>query len=258
MRTIHLRLQYIGTQYSGWQRQKNSTSIQQLLENAVLRITGEDAVVHGAGRTDAGVHAFDQHAMFRTSSNLTIERFATALNSQLPPDIRIFSALEENPTWHPRFTKHLKTYRYIIDTDTIVSPFWRPYVWQLPLKPNLLLLNQLAEHIIGEHDFRAFCSSNSSVKNHNRVIEQSVWTQEGTRLIYMVKGNGFLYHMVRLLVGSYVEVLLNKKSEQEFLLLLNQPDQNKATLTAPSQGLCLYKIVYEDSSISLDNSYKDV
>lgn len=258
MKNVRMQVQYIGTTFCGWQKQKNSISIQQLLEEALQRITGETIVIHGAGRTDAGVHALDQRASFVTASKIPVEKFAHAMNSMLPQEIRVQYTEESPPDWHPRFTAHRKTYRYIIETARIVSPFWQPYVWHRFGVPEVEELHKSADLILGEHDFTGFCASGSSVKNHIRCITKSSWSQEDTRLIYEIEGNGFLYHMVRLLVGIYMEIALKKKSPEDLLKILHEPSLYRAEWLAPAQGLCLYKIVYEDSTTILDNLPKVV
>lgn len=258
MRNIRMQVQYIGTSYCGWQRQKNSISIQQLLEEALKQITGEAIVIHGAGRTDAGVHALDQRASFLTLSKIPVEKFAYAMNSMLPPDVRVQYTEESPPGWHPRFTPHKKTYRYMIETARVVSPFCHPYVWHRFGEVNFDKLQESAKLILGEHDFQGFCASGSSVKNYQRCITKSSWSQEGTRLIYEIEGNGFLYHMVRLLVGIFMEIALMKKEPEDLLRILQQPSLYRAEWLSPAQGLCLYKIVYEDSSTILDNLPKVV
>jgi tRNA pseudouridine38-40 synthase len=253
-----MQVQYIGTAYCGWQKQNNSISVQQLLENALEKITGETIVIHGAGRTDAGVHALDQRALFATTSRIPSEKFAHAINSMLPQDIRVQYTEDCPPEWHPRFTPHKKTYQYVIETARVISPFWQPYAWHRFGVLNTEKLKKTATMILGEHNFLGFSAAGSSIKNFRRCISKSSWRQEETRLIYEIEGNGFLYHMVRLLVGTYMEIALDKRSLSDITAILENPSIYKAEWTAPAQGLCLYKIVYEDSPTILDNPPKIV
>lgn len=247
MRKISLRIQYIGSAYSGWQKQINSTTIQQTIEEAIHELTGEDVILHGAGRTDAGVHALDQYALFLTGSHIPAEGFKFALNSKLPQDIRIMESSLVLNDWHPRFSAHFTSYRYTIETAPIVSPFHAPYVWPLRFVPELNKLNELADKIIGYRDFSCFCSTGSKVENKSRNIVAAFWRQEDTRFYFTIKGNGFLYHMVRLLVGTQIELITGKLTEKEFEGMLNNPFQaSPATFCAPARGLCLYQILYED------------
>ena len=258
MKNIRMQVQYIGTAYCGWQKQKNSLSIQQVLEEAFEKITGETIVLHGAGRTDAGVHAFDQRAMFQTLTNIPSEKIANALNSLLPPDIRVQYTEESPEGWHPRFTPHKKTYRYTIETAPVISPFYYPYAWHRFGTLDSEKLNQGASLVLGEHDFLGFSAVGSTVKNFRRCLTKSSWKQEDTRLIYEVEGNGFLYHMVRLLVGTFMEIALGRRNLADVTAILENPGLYRAEWTAPARGLCLYKIVYEDSSTILDNLPKIV
>ena len=248
MKRIELQIQYIGSFYSGWQRQQNSQSVQQTIEEALFKLTGDRLVLHAAGRTDAGVHALDQRAIFDTDSKIPVERFKYALNAYLPDDIRIVRSQEVEADWHPRFNKHLKVYRYTVDTAKIVRPFDFPYVWPFKGQLDLTELQILSESIIGTKDFTNFCASGSSVKNKTRTITSSSWKQEGSKYIFEIVGNGFLYHMVRLLVGTQMQVMRKRLTYEDFLKMLNNPLQGpKANLLAPAKGLCLYRIIYEDT-----------
>lgn len=258
MKNIRMQVQYKGTAYCGWQKQKNSLSIQQVLEDTVKTITGETIVLHGAGRTDAGVHALDQRAMFQTATNIPSEKIANALNSLLPPDIRVQYTEECPEGWHPRFTPHKKTYRYTIETAPVISPFHYPYAWHRFGALDVEKLHQGARLVLGKHDFQGFSATGSSVKNYRRCLTKSSWWQEDTRLVYEVEGNGFLYHMVRLLVGTFMEIALEKRNLTDLTAILENSSQYRAEWTAPAWGLCLYKIVYEDSSTILDNPSKIV
>ncbi len=254
MKTIRLNIQYDGSRYHGWQRQPNVLTIQQLIEEAITQLSGESVILNGAGRTDAGVHAMDQWAQFKTESRIPPEKWYPALNSILPGDIRIMHSEMCEPLWHARFVPHQKTYRYTIETAQVVSPFRQAYVWHRRGDLPFVRLQAAAELVLGEHDFSAFCAAHSEVKNKVRRIAASEWRQEETRLIYSITGNGFLYNMVRLLVGFMVEIASGKRELQQMQSFLTAACQSKASFTVPPQGLCLYEIVYEEMPALLDIS----
>ena len=252
MMTIRLNIQYEGSRYHGWQRQPNDMTIQQLIEEAITQLSGESTTVCGAGRTDAGVHALNQWANFKTESRIPPEKWYMALNSILPKDIRIMSSEQCEPAWHARFVPHQKTYRYSIETAQVASPFQQAYVWHRYGDLQFASLQAAADLVVGEHDFSAFCAAHSEVKNKVRRVAVSEWQQEETRLIYTITGNGFFYHMVRLLVGFMVEIGSGKREINQMQIYLAKASQSKATFTAPPQGLCLYEIVYEEMPALLD------
>ncbi|MCE5196741.1 MAG: tRNA pseudouridine(38-40) synthase TruA [Negativicutes bacterium] len=254
MKSIRLNIQYDGSRYHGWQRQANSLTIQQLIEEAITRLSGESVSLCGAGRTDAGVHALNQWANFKTESSIPAEKWSLALNHILPSDIRIMHSEECQPLWHARFVPHQKTYRYTIETAPVASPFRQAYVWHRRGDLQFASLQAAAALVLGEHDFSAFCASHSEVKNKVRRVAVSQWRQEDTRLIYSITGNGFLYNMVRLLVGFMVEIASGKREVQQMQSFLSDACHCKAGFTVPPQGLCLYEIVYEEMPVLLDIS----
>ncbi len=255
MRNIKLVLEYDGAGYQGWQRQKRGKTVQAALEDCILRLTGRKAVLRGAGRTDAGVHALGQVASFRTASELDTATIKRALNALLPPDIRVRSASEAAEDFHPRFSPGRKTYRYLIANADFASPFISRYVWRVPQRLDVDVMKRAARHFVGEHDFRAFMGSGSSVKGTVREVYR-VRVEELRSVAFLganmrgrfiritVSGNGFLRHMVRNIVGTLVEVARGKISPGQVGGILASGDRRKAGPTAPANGLFLQGIVY--------------
>jgi tRNA pseudouridine38-40 synthase len=244
-RRIKLIIEYDGTGFHGWQIQNNAHTVQEEMEKAILRITGEKIRIAGAGRTDAGVHAFGQVAHFDTLSRIPADRFAAALNSVLPETIAVITSEEVEQDFHARFSATGKTYEYRILNRQIRSPMITKRAWHVREKLDLSAMNAAALCFIGKHDFSAFCSSGHSVLTYERTIFSSEWLSEHDCLIYRVWGNGFLYNMVRIMVGTMVEVGMKKRDATEITKLLIEKDRNKAGITAPPQGLCLMKVHYD-------------
>lgn len=245
MRNIKLVLEYDGTNYAGWQRQKNALTIQQVLEEALYKLTGEKITVIGAGRTDSGVHARGQVANFLTASRIPAERFSFALNSVLPWDIRALDSHEVPHEFHARYWAKAKHYRYSIWVRPHAPAIGRNYYYHVPDSLDVDAMKAATRYIIGTHDFKAFQSTGSSAKNTVRTIYEAYWTWEPPCYLYFdIKGNGFLYNMVRILVGTFIEIGRHKMSESDIRQALESGDRNKAGPTAPAHGLCLEKVYY--------------
>lgn len=245
MRNIKVVLEYDGTNYAGWQRQKNALSIQQVMEEALCRLTGERVTVIGAGRTDSGVHARGQVANFITASSIPAERFGFALNSLLPPDIRVLESEEVPHEFHARYWAKAKQYRYSICARTHAPAIARNYYYHVPYALDVKAMNAAAQYIIGTHDFKAFQSAGSSVKNTVRTVYQACWTWEPPCYLYFdIRGNGFLYNMVRILVGTFIEIGRHRMQASDIRRILESGDRDEAGPTAPAHGLCLMKVYY--------------
>ena len=256
--TIALTIQYDGSVFHGWQRQKGDRTVQEEVERALSLLTKTPCTLHGAGRTDTGVHALGQRAHFHTTSRIPLDRWCVALNSILDPAVRVVHADEMPSDWHARFTPHWKHYRYTIDRSEIGSPLTRLYTWQRPGTLDVTRMQQAAQLVVGHHSFQAFCASGSKVQNFWRTLRVSQWTEEGSLLHYDVEGNGFLYHMVRLLVGSMSEVGCGKLEAEAIAHILEHGNSTKRLLCAPPQGLCLVKIVYDSPEKTIDISEETV
>ena len=245
MRNIKLVLQYDGTRYSGWQSQEHEeNTIQGRLTALLERLTGERIHLMGSGRTDAGVHALGQVANFKTESELTCGQLQDALNRYLPEDIAVLSVEEAEPRFHSRLNAVRKTYRYRIWTSPVHNVFERKYLYELGQDLDESAMEEAAALLCGTHDFRAFSSYRRTKKSTVRTLEQFVIERKGAELCLEFTGNGFLYHMVRILAGTLIEVGLHKKSAEEMKEILASLDREKAGFTAPAQGLCLVNVEY--------------
>ncbi len=246
IRRIKLVIEYDGSTFHGWQMQGNAHSVQEEVERAVLRITGENCRVTGAGRTDTGVHAYGQVAHFDTRSGIPADKFAAALNSFLPQEVSVIFSQEVPEDFHARFSAAGKTYEYRILNRQTRSPILSKRAWHIREVLELEAMKLAAAGFVGKHDFSAFCSSGHSVSTFDRTIFTSEWSQEGDCLIYRVSGNGFLYNMVRIMVGTMVEIGMKKRPVTDLEALFEGKDRNQAGITAPPHGLYLVRVHYAD------------
>jgi len=250
MRNLKLVLAYDGTEFSGWQVQPDAATVQGTLASAIGRITGEKVLPQGSGRTDAGVHALAQVATFATESPIPAENFVKALNDILPPSIRVLEANEVAPEFHARKSARAKTYRYRMYRGAICPPFAARYVWHYPYPLDESAMRRAAELIIGEHDFTSFAAvdpergcDQEAVSNVRQIFE-SRWERAGDELTYTVRGNGFLHHMVRNLVGTYVLVGKGSLRPDDITQTLRARKRSAAGATAPASGLILVQVEY--------------
>jgi tRNA pseudouridine38-40 synthase len=255
MKNIKITLQYDGTAYSGWQIQRIGHTVQGLLEKAVYAVTGEESRVTGAGRTDAGVHALHQVAVFKTGSRLEPDVFLRALNANLPLDIRIIGCTEAGPGFHPRYDAKSKVYSYFLSHSVENSVFLRRYSWYLPCKINYDSIKEAAGYLTGKHDFSSFRASGCSSKHPERTI-YSIDILELTSFEFIgmkfytpltrisVNGNAFLRHMVRNIIGTLVKAGNEKIPPERVKDILTARDRSAAGQTAPACGLFLEEIEY--------------
>lgn len=246
MRRIRIITAYDGTNYVGWQVQPNGVSIQAHLERALNELTGEQIRVEGSGRTDSGVHARAQVAHFDTNARMSADKFAIAMNMHLPRDIRVLYSEECDPTFHARFSAKQKQYAYTVQVGTHADVFSRLYSQHLHVTPDFDTMQQAASVVIGTHDYAAFKCSDSEMENTVRTITQSEWVKNGHLWVYSVTGNGFLYNMVRILVGTMLEVGSAKRPVSDMQRALDSHDRKFAGATAPAHGLCLNRVIYPD------------
>ena len=250
MRNLKLILSYDGSEYSGWQIQPDAATIQGTLASAIGRLTGERVLPQGSGRTDAGVHALAQVATFSTASTVPVENFVKALNDVLPSSIRILESVEAPPDFHARKSAQAKTYRYRILRSPICSPFIARYVWHFPYPLDEESMAKVAALVVGERDFTSFAAVDSergredSEPSNVRTIMESWWKRDGEEFIYTVRGNGFLHHMVRNLVGTFVLVGKGTLQIDEIVRILESRNRSSAGPTAPASGLCLVNVEY--------------
>jgi len=244
-RNIKLVLEYDGAGLAGWQRQKDRPTVQEHLERALSRLTGEKIVVVGAGRTDAGVHARGQAAHFKTNSRLSPLEIQRGGNALLPPHLAILSAAEAPPDWHARFSAKSKVYEYSLYVSPVRSSLKRLYAWHIPYKIDLEAMREALECLMGEHDFASFRSTGSETASTVRnILEADIIPEPDGLVRIRLKGDGFLRHMVRAIVGTLVEVGGGKISPAEFKNILESRDRSLAGPTAPAHGLCLVEVVY--------------
>ena len=245
MRTIKLVVQYDGGDYVGWQRQGKGVSVQGLIEEALTTIDGAPVTLHGAGRTDAGVHAIGQVASARVASPIEDWQLIRALNAHLPDAIRVTELTTVPDAFHARFSATAKTYEYRIWNGRTVPPFVRRYAWHVIEPLNLPLMEQASQAIPGEHDFAAFRSARSMNHTTVRQITSAGWRRDGEHtLVFEIGGQGFLRYMVRSLVGTLVEIGRGQRPAEDVARLLAAPDRAQAGRTAPALGLFLMKVEY--------------
>jgi|GEM_PF-114609 len=242
-------VEYDGTAYHGWQLQKELCTIQGEMERALARIVGKPTRVHGAGRTDAGVHATGQVAHFVSDWSRGIDELKRGCNALLPADIALVGLDYAADDFHARHSAHCKTYVYRILNRPIRSPLQRLYAWHIPQTPDVDRMAEAARHLIGTHDFAAFGTPTDGTPSTVREILNADWRQnsaDGT-LNFSITGTGFLRYMVRALVGTLVLVGRNKLKPEQFLAVLRSRDRSKSGPTAPPHGLCLESVEYGDS-----------
>lgn len=254
-------LAYDGTPYNGWQVQPDRTTVQGTLAEALHRITGETVLPQGSGRTDTGVHALAQVATFSLTASIPTANLHHALNRTLPLSIRVLALAEAPPAFHARYNALRKTYEYRIlprttELETICSPFLAPYVWVCPRLLSLDLLHEAAAHVLGTHDFTSFAAVNPdqterrepTIHDNTRTIHASFWTQDkgpDGLLRYRVTGSGFLHHMVRNLVGTFVEAGSGRIPPDSIVAILHAKSRSAAGPTAPAKGLFLAGVEYQ-------------
>ncbi|MBL0225169.1 MAG: tRNA pseudouridine(38-40) synthase TruA [Geobacteraceae bacterium] len=252
MRTIRLTIEYDGTCYSGWQRQPNGLAIQQVIEEALCQLLGEKVEVRSSGRTDAGVHARGMAAAFKTSANLPLKAFVEGTNRFLPPDIAILDAIEVPNSFKPIGDALAKHYRYTILLSSVRSPLHRLHVWHLREQLHLEAMKAAAASFVGRHDFAAFRASNCAARTTIRRVDSVEISLQGDILLIDVVGGGFLKNMVRVMVGTLVDIGRGRFTPEHIAWLLQDGDRKKAGATAPACGLCLIKVYYpQDTGVSI-------
>jgi tRNA pseudouridine38-40 synthase len=243
-RNLKLTLAYDGTRFVGWQKQASGESIQGLLEDALSRLEGAPVTAHGAGRTDAGVHAEGQVASARVTLAHDAATVVRALIAILPPDVRVNAVEDVAADFHARFSAREKSYRYQIANVAVMSPFVRAYAWHVPEPLDLAAMSDAAAALVGTHDFAAFQSAGSDVATTERTLTRSEFVDRGGLLAYEISGNGFLRHMVRAIAGTLVEVGRGWRPAIDVQAVLAGRSRREAGATAPAHGLTLVKVEY--------------
>ncbi|MEO8523008.1 MAG: tRNA pseudouridine(38-40) synthase TruA [Acidobacteriota bacterium] len=247
MRNLKVTVQYDGTDLVGWQRQAGGTSVQALLEDALAPFDGRRVVVHGAGRTDAGVHALAQVATFGLTNSIAPAALVRALNGVLVPQVRIIAAEEADPGFHARFSATGKIYEYRIVNAPLLSPFLHRYAWHVPQPLDLEAMRAAAARLVGTHDFASFQGSGSFVVSTERTVRALAWEDGGgydLPLVMRIEGDGFLRHMVRNIAGTLVEVGAGRWTAAEMEGILAARDRRRSGRTAPPHGLFLARVLY--------------
>ena len=245
-RNLKLTLAYDGTPFVGWQRQAAGESIQGLLEDALARLEGAPVTAHGAGRTDAGVHALAQVASVRVTFSHDPPTVMRALNATLPAAIRVTGVDDAPASFHARFDARSKCYRYQIANEPVPSPFTRAFAWHVPEALDRAAMDAAAAALLGTHDFAAFQSSGSDVQTTVRTLTRSAWLDDAGLLVYEVEGDGFLRHMVRAIVGTLVEIGRGWRPAAQIASLVAGGARADAGSTAPPHGLLLARVEYRD------------
>ena len=244
---IRLYVAYDGTDYCGWQIQPNGITIEEVLNRRLKKLTGEDIHVIGASRTDSGVHALGNIAVFDTESPIPPERMAYALNQKLPPDIVIVRSEEVGQDWHPRYQQKVtKTYEYHIFNAKVPNPLKRRYSTFVSFPLDVEKMRKGASWLVGEHDFVSFCNVRTNVEDTVRRIDEIQIRETGPDITIQVTGNGFLYNMVRIIAGTLIRVGLGFYTPEKVKEILEAKERTQAGVTAPPEGLVLAEIVYAD------------
>lgn len=240
---------YDGTNYSGWQRQDNAVSVQSVIEEALSEICKFKVEIEGASRTDAGVHAYGNVAIFDTEMRMSANAFAYALNTKLPDDIKIQYSCEVPGDWHPRKTESIKTYVYRILNRAMPMPTDRLYSYFCYHDIDVEKMRKAAGYFIGTHDFKSFCSSKAQVKSTVRTVYSIDIIENGDMIEIYIRGNGFLYNMVRIISGTLLAVGKNKIEPVEVKNIIESKNREMAGDTLPANGLTLFEIEYPELEI---------
>jgi len=244
MRNIKLTIEYDGTDYCGWQRQKNGVSIQELIEKALRKILHERIKIIGAARTDSGVHAKGQAANFKTHSKLPLSKLKMALNNNLPRDISVIEIKSAARGFNAQFSAKSKLYRYSIFNRKEKTPFFDKYFVHIPYNLNIQAMRKASKHLIGKHDFSSFKGSKGVTKTQERNIKKILLEKKGFFIFMDIEADGFLYNMARNIVGTLIEAGRNKIKPRIVKNILSLRDRKKAGPTAQAKGLTLVRVEY--------------
>lgn len=244
MKNVKLTIEYDGTNYHGWQSQSNAKTVQETVERAIHGLTGEVININGSSRTDQGVHAYGQVANFFTESNIPHDRFSYALNRLLPEDIIIRKSEEVSMDFHARYCAKGKKYRYLIYNSRFPSAIFRNRSYHVSHNLDLDNMKKALPFFKGTHDFSAFKATGSSVKTSVRTIFDASLSKIDDNICFEVSGDGFLYNMVRIMVGTLVDVGMGRIRAEEIPDIIESRDRKRAGRTAPPQGLYLVEVYY--------------
>ncbi len=255
MTNIKLIIEYEGTAYGGWQSQINAPTVQDALQRAIQDVSGERVTLYGAGRTDSGVHALGQVANFRTQAPVPPQRWAVAINSHLPDDIRVRESCEAPDRFHAQFSAVGKHYQYTICNRRSGTALRRRTSWYIPQRLDDGAMDCAAQALLGSHDFTAFQSTGGPKRDPNKTVTMARVTRDGDFITFDVAADGFLYNMVRIFVGTLVLVGRGQLQPEAFAAILAGGSRAQAGPRAPAWGLCLMEVFYDDASgaIAIEN-----
>ena len=245
MNNYKLQIEYNGARFCGWQKQEGKRTVQGELENAFLTLTGENVTVDGSGRTDSGVHALGQVATAKTSKNIPPNNLTKALNDLLASDVRVCKATKVDESFHARFSAKRKTYEYVVQVSGKQSAITHDLLCFHPCVADFDRMKEAANLLIGKHNFKGFCSAHTNVQSFEREIFEIKIQKSGKKIKFFVTGNGFLYNMVRIIVGTLLEVGSGKRSLEDVKKALDLGERKYAGKTMPPCGLYLKKVEYE-------------
>jgi tRNA pseudouridine38-40 synthase len=244
MKNIWITLSYDGTIYGGFQRQENRMTVQEMVENCIMELTGKKTTLYFVARTDAGVHAYGQECTFYTDSTIPGDRFIYAMNARLPYTIRVTASREMDMDFSVRRRNFGKTYGYLLSEEREASPFLKPYVWRTGKKLDLSRMETAARILEGTHDFTSFRGNNSGPSDPVRKIYEIRILRDGPLFRIYVTGEGFLYHMVRNIAGALVDAGTGALTPEDIRRILAARDRRQLGMTAPAEGLCLLRVYF--------------
>lgn len=256
MKRILLTVEYDGTAYAGWQRQLNGLAVQQVLEEALQRATGQPVTVTGASRTDAGVHAHGQAVHFDTASSIPPEKYPFVLNTMLPRDVRVLSGREVPPDFHARFMTCGKQYTYRIINSRHGSAIRRSTHTHVPVPLDMAPMECAAQTLLGKHDFAAFQASGGTAKTTVRTIHSISLTRHEDEIILTIEGDAFLYNMVRIIAGTLIEIGQHRRGEDAFTRAISSGSRLDLGVTAPAHGLELTRVDYPQAAFILPDAIR--
>lgn len=244
MRYLKAKIAYDGSCYHGFQRQNNAIAIQQVIEDTICELTGEEVTVNGCSRTDTGVHAREFFLSFKMENPIHCEGFLRAVNNLLPDDIAFLSVEECDEDFHARYDCKGKEYEYLLFNSRAKDPFLKNKAYRYTYPLDEKLLDKAAKQFIGKHDFKSFCSADCTKENTVRTITDFSVSRNGDMVSFKVSADGFLYNMVRILVGTLLYVNEGKLACEQIAELFDKKDRTKAGVTVPPQGLYLNRVFY--------------
>ncbi len=242
---VLLKLEFDGTNYHGFQIQNNAVSVFEVFQNALIKILGEKVDIKGCSRTDTGVHAKSYYISFETNKDLALSKLPLSLNANLPMDIRVILAKEVDNEFHARYSAKKKEYTYYIKNSHIDDAFNSKYYFKVPYKLDENLMDKAAKEFIGEYDFTSFMSQKSAITDCTREVYSASVVKKGDMLEFKILANGYLYNMVRIMVGTLIKVGAKKIKPEEIKEIISAKNRDRAGVTAPAKGLFLTDVIYE-------------